>query len=338
MFIWIYVARSILQDMRTGEYNKSVFSKTKIQEILQSIDSDGNGILDYQEFLASVIHTLDLEQDHSFEKSAQQAFSSLDTDGNGFLSISEIMTKLSSVDRSSVEEMISEVDENGDGLIDFAEFTQVLKDRGVRGSVDGGRPLHLLGAQPLSPCRVSFASLPAHKQINLSALGPVMNKSSSSRQSQRLDSLPLVPGTDSPGWAGVVIIKALLKQAEEIKKEIKVKRKQMELERQQKAARAKVQNTLRNARLSPMGSMIDKASVKKANAQLLGESASRGKPAPALEYIEPVTDDRVIDLMSSANAFDLLAAPKMQFVAAANKPRLSVSRVPIFSHPIELDM
>ena len=110
--------------MRTGEHQQSVFSKTKIQQILQSLDTDGNGMLDYQEFLASVIHTLNLEEDAHFDQSALKAFNALDEDGNGFLDIAELTTKLG-LEQSVVIDMIREVDENSDGQIDFVEFQQV---------------------------------------------------------------------------------------------------------------------------------------------------------------------------------------------------------------------
>ncbi|KAL7066915.1 putative calcium-dependent protein kinase [Cryptosporidium serpentis] len=103
-------------------------------QILQDIDSDGSGSIDYTEFIAA---TLDSRQCFQ-ENICWAAFRVFDLDGNGKITASEIMDvigchhlqhalHLQSYIMSTIEDMIREVDVNGDGEIDFEEFLEMFK-------------------------------------------------------------------------------------------------------------------------------------------------------------------------------------------------------------------
>ena len=129
--------------------------------------------------------------------------------------------------------------------------------------------------------------------------------------------------SEGPDWAGMAIIKELLNQAKEIKKEIKVKRKQIELERQQKEARAKVQDNLKTARRIPVtSSRLNEAAI--ISTEPIGASITRGIPASLI--------DKELHDTSFTVSPDMLAK-----LEGSPTLRISVSRVPIFSHPIDLD-
>ena len=78
------------------------------------IDLDGNGTIDYTEFVMATME----EQNLITDQRLRQAFELFDADKSGDLSPEEIKDILcfdSSVDPAEVDRRIAEVDENGDG-------------------------------------------------------------------------------------------------------------------------------------------------------------------------------------------------------------------------------
>lgn len=116
------------QNIRSGENQESVFSNTKIQQMLNSLDTNGDGIMDYQEFLAAVLLNHQMEQDAEWERNARRAFDVLDADGNGVLTVNELQVPLK-MSSSEVMLMVKEIDNNFDGRIDMDEFKHVSRRR-----------------------------------------------------------------------------------------------------------------------------------------------------------------------------------------------------------------
>lgn len=88
----------------------------EVDSIFQKIDLDGNGFIDYTEFIMATI-------DEKLLVTSQRlkvAFNLIDTDDSGALSADEIKDILcfdSTVDPAQVDSIIKEIDENGDGEI-----------------------------------------------------------------------------------------------------------------------------------------------------------------------------------------------------------------------------
>merc|ERR1740138_1898847 len=87
-----------------------------LQQILEEVDSDGSGVIDYTEFLAA---TLD-KKVYMAEDVCWQAFRVFDRDGNGKISKEEISNVLGdeSVQNAAAKDMaeiMKEIDKNGDG-------------------------------------------------------------------------------------------------------------------------------------------------------------------------------------------------------------------------------
>ncbi len=63
----------------------------------------------------------------------KQAFALFDLDGNGFITNDELGTVLRKMGQEptdeEVEQMIAEIDEDGDGTIDFEEFCELMEKR-----------------------------------------------------------------------------------------------------------------------------------------------------------------------------------------------------------------
>jgi len=99
-----------------------------MQSILESVDSDGSGVIDYTEFLAA---TLD-KKNYMDENQCWAAFQLFDKNGDGKISKDELKEVLKSGDVDSVvetdmQELLDTVDKNGDGEIDFQEFFAMMK-------------------------------------------------------------------------------------------------------------------------------------------------------------------------------------------------------------------
>jgi len=100
-----------------------------LNAIMEGVDADGSGLIDYTEFIAA---TLDrkcyLQEDVCFT-----AFSVFDQDGDGHITLEELKRILEngSVDTAlegrTSEELLKDVDKNGDGTIDFQEFMDMMR-------------------------------------------------------------------------------------------------------------------------------------------------------------------------------------------------------------------
>lgn len=99
-----------LEELNNGLERRG-FQKTKseLQQIVSSIDIDGNGVIDYTEFLAAALD----HKKHLTEQTCWKAFNVLDVDGDGKISQEELKC---AIDSESFEE---------DG-ISFQEFMEVL--------------------------------------------------------------------------------------------------------------------------------------------------------------------------------------------------------------------
>jgi len=99
-----------------------------LQEIMEGLDADGSGVIDYTEFLAA---TLD-KKTYMEEAALWNAFRIFDRDGNGSISKEELSQVLADGDvknkfAKDIEALMKDVDGNGDGEIDFEEFVQMMR-------------------------------------------------------------------------------------------------------------------------------------------------------------------------------------------------------------------
>ena len=97
-----------------------------VDSVLARVDADGNGFIDYSEFvLASTDYQLLLSQNN-----LEAAFSLFDKDGSGKISSGELKAMLDT--RSEVSEevwtaLVRQADQDGDGEIEFKEFCRLMQ-------------------------------------------------------------------------------------------------------------------------------------------------------------------------------------------------------------------
>ena len=95
-----------------------------IQNMFNEIDTDKNGVIDYTEFLSAAIEQNKILK----ERKLFEAFQEFDVDGTNKISKDDIL-KVLKLERDydgKIEEIIKEVDKNGDGEIDYMEFLTMM--------------------------------------------------------------------------------------------------------------------------------------------------------------------------------------------------------------------
>jgi len=119
-----------VQEMKDGLEKAGINENVEeLAAIMEQIDTDGSGQIDYTEFLAA---TLDRKA-YLKEDVCWAAFRVFDRDGNGTISKQELADVLNNGDlqsmfgREMVEKILSDADTNGDGEIDFPEFMEMMR-------------------------------------------------------------------------------------------------------------------------------------------------------------------------------------------------------------------
>ena len=95
--------------------------KNLTNEIFNNLDLDGSGKISYDEFLSAMISSKKVVT----EDRLQKAFKMFDKDGSGKLSISEIRAVFGG-DEDSWKKVISDIDLNKDGEVDYEEFKLMM--------------------------------------------------------------------------------------------------------------------------------------------------------------------------------------------------------------------
>ncbi len=99
----------------------------ELQDMIHEIDVDGNGTIDFNEFLTLMAMK---GQDQDIEEELLEAFKIFDRDGNGSISAAELRYAMMNLGEKltdeEVNDMILEADINSDGQIDFEEFKRMM--------------------------------------------------------------------------------------------------------------------------------------------------------------------------------------------------------------------
>ncbi|XP_002984541.2 neo-calmodulin [Selaginella moellendorffii] len=102
-------------------------SEAELREMIDEVDVDGNGTIDFQEFLNLMARKM---KDTDTEEELKEAFKVFDKDRNGLISCAELRDVMINLGEKltdeEVEEMIREADMDGDGHVNYDEFVKMM--------------------------------------------------------------------------------------------------------------------------------------------------------------------------------------------------------------------
>ncbi|KAL7643168.1 UNVERIFIED_CONTAM: hypothetical protein RMT77_006458 [Armadillidium vulgare] len=109
-------------------------TEEELREMLDEIDIDGDGTFSFNEFV-DIVCNVGRPTERSVEdeeKELRDAFRIFDKHGRGYISASDLRAVLrclgEDLSEEEIEDMIREVDIDGDGRIDFNEFVKALAE------------------------------------------------------------------------------------------------------------------------------------------------------------------------------------------------------------------
>ncbi|XP_010529441.1 PREDICTED: calcium-dependent protein kinase 21 [Tarenaya hassleriana] len=115
------------EELKTGLARLgSRLSETEVKQLMEAADVDGNGTIDYIEFISATMHRYRLERDEHLYK----AFKHFDKDSSGYITRDELETAMKEYgmgDEDSIREVIAEVDTDNDGRINYQEFCAMMR-------------------------------------------------------------------------------------------------------------------------------------------------------------------------------------------------------------------
>mmetsp|Transcript_47947 Transcript_47947/g.137686 ORF Transcript_47947/g.137686 Transcript_47947/m.137686 type:complete len:632 (+) Transcript_47947:199-2094(+) len=144
-------------EIKEGLNKMSIKLPMDLNELLEEVDTDGSGVIDYTEFLAATMDKKLYRQ----EQVVWSAFNKFDLDGSGAIDKNELAKVLCEEEvmntmhvagqQDRLLDIFMKVDSNGDGMIDFEEFFAMM-----RAAEDGKEPVqratvHKEASTPKSP-------------------------------------------------------------------------------------------------------------------------------------------------------------------------------------------
>lgn len=116
-----------LEELKQGLAKQGTrLSEIEVKQLLEAADADGNGTIDYDEFITATMHMNRMDR----EEHLYTAFQHFDKDNSGFITTEELEQALREFgmhDGRDIKEIISEVDADNDGRINYDEFVAMMR-------------------------------------------------------------------------------------------------------------------------------------------------------------------------------------------------------------------
>ncbi|KAF0910318.1 hypothetical protein E2562_001498 [Oryza meyeriana var. granulata] len=123
----------IVTSQELGEVLSSLgqnHTEAELQNMIREVDADGNGVIDFHEFLNLMAHIL---KDPDSDKQLRETFQLFDKDGDGYISAAELREVMITLEKEitgqEIDEMMKEADLDGDGRISYEEFERLMLDK-----------------------------------------------------------------------------------------------------------------------------------------------------------------------------------------------------------------
>ncbi|KAH7656107.1 Calmodulin and related proteins (EF-Hand superfamily) protein [Dioscorea alata] len=101
----------------------------ELKAIINDVDADLNGTIDFPEFLNLIVHKM---EDADSEKEMREAFKIFDKDQNGLISADELRSVMANLGEKLTDEEVNEmirdadIDGDGDGQVNYEEFVRIM--------------------------------------------------------------------------------------------------------------------------------------------------------------------------------------------------------------------
>lgn len=115
-----------MQELKEGlKKMGNPLTEMEVDAMMNEIDVDGDGLISYDEFIAATMHMNKLNTEENMWK----AFQEFDADGSGCITPDELHMALAKHGMSvkDIDDILQDVDKDGDGLIDYAEFVLMMR-------------------------------------------------------------------------------------------------------------------------------------------------------------------------------------------------------------------
>lgn len=104
----------------------------EVQNMINEIDQNGDGMIDFDEFLAFLKRSY--KEPDEVKMELKKAFQVFDLNKDGFISRAELQSVLTKMGEKltekEVDEMMEKADKNGDGKIDYEEYVDTMYPKG----------------------------------------------------------------------------------------------------------------------------------------------------------------------------------------------------------------
>lgn len=105
-------------------------TEVELTEMINEVDIDGNGTIDFREFLGLMVRKM---KDSDLDEELYEAFKVFDRDGNGFITSHELKNVMSGLGEyltpEEVDDLVREADLDGDGQINYEEFIKLMMSK-----------------------------------------------------------------------------------------------------------------------------------------------------------------------------------------------------------------
>ncbi|KAJ4969541.1 hypothetical protein NE237_016242 [Protea cynaroides] len=102
-------------------------TEEELQDMISEVDVDGNGTIEFGEFLSLMARKM---KETDAEEELKEAFKVFDKDQNGYISATELRHVMINLGEKltdeEVDQMIKEADLDGDGQVNYEEFVRMM--------------------------------------------------------------------------------------------------------------------------------------------------------------------------------------------------------------------
>lgn len=132
-----YITKNELAGVMAN-FGHEIITQEELDEVMKLVDTDGNGVVDFKEFL-ELMDSNTLIQDADDE--VKSLFTLFDIDHDGYITekeIGNVMKNLGEkVRKKDIRKMVKEADKNKDGKISFSEFQTMVESGHFMGCTGG---------------------------------------------------------------------------------------------------------------------------------------------------------------------------------------------------------